>query len=106
MSEQAHTPGPYTSAYDNRDGGRIITAVVRGEEVRVGMTTRVVFGVKEYVSEGQAKANANLFAAAPAFLDALEKLRTELSPDTNPDPADAANFAAIIVRNALEEYGR
>jgi hypothetical protein len=64
VAEELTTPGPWTAAQDNGGGGRNITAVVHGEEIRIGHTARVVFAGEEYVTESQAKHNADLFAAS------------------------------------------
>ncbi len=97
---RAHTPGEWeANRYDE------IWAV---EVLDGGAASRKVFvaSVHDVEDGARSKANARLIAAAPAFLAALEKLRVELSPDTDRDPAYAANFAAIIVHNTLAEYGR
>ncbi len=70
VAEELTTSGEWrTSAdHDNCGGGRNITATVRGEEVRIGHTSRMVFAGEEYVTEDEAKHNADLFAASKDLL--------------------------------------
>lgn len=67
-----HTPGPWRVDSENCGSGGIIVATVRGKDVRVGSTSRVMGWTpgpnamrEALIDEAEAMANANLFAASP-----------------------------------------
>lgn len=78
----AHTPGPYYALQDNAANGRNIGIKYKGKFIGIAHTGAVrspmVLNGREPIEEDEAKANAQLFVAAPKMLDALYKALTAL----------------------------
>ena len=99
----AHTPGPWVRDEDNCGGGAGLVAVGKSKSgkggPRVAWTSRVVSGGVVVISDDEAKANADLIAAAPELLAAL----TEWAEccDCTAYDLDTANCVHAPARSAI-----
>lgn len=79
----AHTPGPWRRDEDNCGGGAGLVAVSKSKSgkggPRVAWTARVVSGGVMVISDDEAKANADLIAAAPEMFDAIQAALDEFA---------------------------
>lgn len=105
MKEFKGTPGPWRVG--DKDG--IFTSVVHDSE-GIGMCPHVLAKVTtRYSSSEQAIANANLIAAAPELLEALQEMvaivkkHTYPQPDKPSTPYARAEWAESIINKALGE---
>ena len=87
MSESKHTPGPWRVGVTS-DAGEVDVIAEGGWFVAVACDS---------AGDGDTEANANLIAAAPDMLEALEKLVSRIDETRGPtaDTALAAARAAI-----------